>query len=316
MKIIFLGLGSIGKRHLNILKKLYTEIEIIAFRNSQNSEKISEVKDYYDLDNALSENPDIAFITNPTSLHIKSAIKCAQAGCHLFLEKPLSHNTENIEELIKIIDKNNLITLMGCNMRFNPVIKEIKRIIDDLEISKIYSYQINCGSYLPDWRPDRDYRKIYSAKKGLGGGVILDLIHEIDYAYWLFGKVTDIEAYTGHFSKLEINTEDVAEIILKNKENIVGNIHLDYLRVKAKRIIEVITEDYVIEGNLLNGELNVIHKDKNINKILKFNHDEMYEEQIKYFINCVKNNEKTFNGIKEGYEVLKIALKAKEKGYQ
>lgn len=314
MKILFVGLGSIGKRHLNILKKLYDDIDIIAFRSNKNSKYFSGVKNYYDLDNALSENPDIAFITNPTSLHIKSAIKCAQAGCHLFLEKPLSHNKENIEELISIIEKNNLITLMGCNMRFNPVIKEIKQIIDDLEEGKLYSYRINCGSYLPDWRPDRDYRKLYSAKKGLGGGVILDLIHEIDYAYWLFGKVTDIKAYTGHFSNLEINTEDVAEIILKNEENIIGNIHLDYFRIKAKRIIEVITEDFIIEGNLLNGELSIIHKDKNISKILKFDHGEMYEEQIKYFINCVKKDIKTFNGIKEGYEVLKIALKAKEKG--
>ncbi|TDP26388.1 Gfo/Idh/MocA family protein [Halanaerobium congolense] len=316
MKIIFVGLGSIGKRHLNILKKLYDDIDIIAFRSNKNSKNFSGVKNYYDLDKALAQSPDIAFITNPTSLHIKSAIKCAQVGCHLFLEKPLSNNTENIEELINIIEKNNLITLMGCNIRFNPVIKEIKQIISDLENRKLYSYRINCGSYLPDWRPDRDYRKIYSAKEGLGGGVILDLIHEIDYAYWLFGKATDIKAYTGHFSNLKINTEDVAEIILKNKENIIGNIHLDYFRVKAKRIIEIITEDYVIEGNLLNGELNILYKDKDINKVLNFKHEEMYEEQMKYFINCVKEGKKTFNGIKDGYEVLKIALKAKKEGYQ
>ena len=312
MKILIIGLGSIGKRHLNILKNMNKKINIIALRSDRNAKKIDGAKNYYNLQNALKEKPDIAFITTPTSLHIKYATKCAKAGCHLFIEKPLSHNQKDIKELINIVKKNNLITLMGCNMRFNPVIKKLKEKIYELDLKNIYSYRINCGSHLPDWRPNRDYKKTYSAKKEMGGGVILDLIHEIDYAYWLFGEIENLKSYSDHISNLKINTEDFAEIILKNKNNIIGNIHLNYYRLNAKRYIEIIAKDLLIEADLLNGKLNINYKNKNVTYDFDFKRNYMYEKQMKYFLNCIKKNKKTFNDIKEGYKILKIALKAKK----
>lgn len=316
MRVLFIGLGSIGKRHLEVLKNLENDVEIIAYRSNKNSEKVEGVRSYYSLDKALNKSPDIVFITNPTSLHIRYAKKCAEAGCNLFLEKPLSHNLNDCKHLINIVEEKELITLMGCNMRFNPVIKKIREIILNNEINNIYSYRIECGSYLPDWHLNEDYRESYSARKDLGGGVILDLIHEIDYAYWLFGEIESIQSYSGHISHLQINTEDVAEIILKNDTDVLGNIHLDYFRFNSKRNIEIISKNFIIEADLLNGELNIKYNDKNIRYEYDFDSNYMYEQQMKYFLKCVKNNEQTFNDIKDGYKVLKIALKARESRFK
>ena len=260
MKVLFVGLGSIGKRHLKILKEMEKDFNIIALRSNNKAKKIDGVKNYFNLEEALEEKPDIAFITNPTSLHIEYAVECAKAGCHLFIEKPLSHNLKGIKELINIVENNNLITLMGCNMRFNPVIRKLKEEIAKLKKDNIYSYKINCGSHLPDWRPGRDYKKTYSAKKEMGGGVLLDLIHEIDYSNWLFGEVNELKAYSDHLTDLEIETEDIAEILLKHEKYILGNIHLDYYRINATRTIEIIAQDLLIEADLIEGKLDINYK--------------------------------------------------------
>ena len=316
MKILFFGLGSIGKKHLKLINELNYEVEVLAFRSGTSNNTIENisVKEFYSLDKVFMENPEVAFITNPNHLHMEYAIKAAKNNCHLFIEKPLSNNLDRVDELINIVNKKGLITYIGCDLRFNPVIRKTKELLQKEVIGEIYSTRIECGSYLPNWRPNRDYRDIYSAKAKMGGGVILDLIHEIDYAYWLFGDIDNLKSYQRQISHLQIETEDIAEIILEFSNGIVGNIHLDYYRRTPKRTMEIIGEKGVIEADLINEKVKI--DILNNNKEFNFNTDTDYDykEQLKYFFNAIINDQNCFNDVIEGKEVLETALKAKQEG--
>ena len=311
MKILFFGLGSIGTRHANIIKKLYPNYQIFAYRankNQDNDSKLPYVTCFDNIDEAYFIKPDIVFVTSPTSLHIKSAIVAANNNCHLFIEKPLSNNKEGIEELISIVNNKNLITLMGCNMRFHPIILRIKEILEEPKFGRIFKFQVNCASYLPEWRPWQDYSKSYSAKKDLGGGVLLDLIHEIDYSQWLFGNFIEIIGRKAKISNLKIETEDFAELLIKTHKNIYGNIQLDYFSVKPERSVTVIFEKAVVKGDLIENSISIFYNNKETIENFNIDKNYTYEKQMEYFVECVKVKEKTFNDISEGYKVLKYIL--------
>lgn len=318
MKVLFYGLGSIGKRHAKIINELFPDVKIYALRsnkgvnNQLNIERY--INDIYDEKEAFLLKPDIVFITNPTSMHIKSGIAAGENKCHIFMEKPLSNNLENVEGLLNLVKRERLVTLMGCNMRFHPIILKIRELVQNQVLGKALSFSVTCGSYLPEWRPWQDYSKSYSASKELGGGVVLDLIHEIDYARYLFGDFKAFKSIIGKSSNLNIETEDYADIILKTDKGISGSIHLDYFRRQSKRQINVTFENGTLCADLINNNLSINGNIYSENIKYDIDRDYMYKEQIKYFIHCVKNKENTFNDINEGFEVLKLAMKIKENG--
>src|SRR3989338_3505858 len=193
-KIIVVGCGSIGSRHLKNLcslgvKKLIA-VDLDKERLKSLEKIIKDLKTYTNLDSALEKETYInaGFVCTPTSLHIPVATKLAKAKINLFIEKPLSHNLKGVDNLQKIVKRNKLITMMGMNYRFHPGLKLIKQIIDEGKIGKIYSIVAFGGHYLPDWHPKSDYRKEYAAQKKLGGGVLLTSIHGLDYLRWLAGE--------------------------------------------------------------------------------------------------------------------------------
>ena len=203
-KILVVGYGSIGKRHIeNLLSISNLEIIVCTKRNDvYKLKKYSKV--YHTIKQSLKEKPDLGFITNETSFHVPTAIKLANQGMDLFIEKPLSNSTKGISVLTKTVNKEKLITQMGCNMRFDPCIKKIKSLIQKKTVGKIISVQVENSYYLPDWHPYENYSKGYAARDDLGGGVVLTCIHELDYLYWFFGEIEEVFALTGKFSNLKI----------------------------------------------------------------------------------------------------------------
>jgi predicted dehydrogenase len=313
VKVLFVGLGSIGKRHLNNLLSLAQETEVLVYRHSK-VEEDSLFKQYTDYEEALQEFPDAVFICNPTYLHVEFAIKAAEKGCHLFIEKPLSHNLNGVNELIETVRKKNLIAFIGCNLRFHPGLKKVKNLIEMKYIGEIYSISVFAGQYLPDWRPHQDYRTTYSATEEKGGGVILDLIHEFDYLYWLLGDFNEVCAFSGKVSDLEINSEDIAEILLKTESDVIAHIHLDYLQRKYSRGCKIIGEkgtiiwDYstnvIREFNILDNEWKSYHIEFDLNK--------MYVEEMKHFLKCIKHNDRPLVSLEDGKRVLEVAAAAKK----
>ncbi|TDO77431.1 putative dehydrogenase [Flavobacterium chryseum] len=305
MKILIVGLGSIARKHIVALKALKTNAKIYALRSNSNAEIEEGIENIYSLDN-LDVLFDFAIISNPTHLHSKYIKKLASKDIPLFIEKPALHTLEKADELVELIRNRKIITYVACNLRFHPCLVFLKDKLDHHSF-KINEVNIYCGSYLPDWRPGKDFRKIYSSNAGMGGGVHLDLFHELDYTVWLFGMPNKSNSILRNVSSLEIDAIDYANYIFQY-DVFTTNIVLNYYRRKAKRTIELIFENETLNVDLINNCIT----DDNANVVFEapnFEVKETYIYQLKYFIDCLQLNQKPMNSLKESIEILKIVLK-------
>ena len=146
------------------------------------------------------------------------------------IEKPLSHALEGIAELKEARDRRKLVALVGCNMKVHLALRAVKRALDDTAVGRVRAVEAHCGSYLPDWRPHRDYRASYNSRETQGGGVDLDMIHELDYLYWFFGEARAVTAFVDHRSPLDLDCEDVADILLRFECGLVAPVDVDYVQ--------------------------------------------------------------------------------------
>lgn len=309
-KIIFFGLGSIGRRHLEIIKENY-EYDIYAYRTTS-SDSIADVKNLYNLNDAFNINPDIAFITNPSSLHIETALLCLKAGIkNLFIEKPLSNNLEDLDRLVNLAEKKDAIIYIGYLMRHNPVLKRLKDLITD-KLEEIFYVETICKSYLPDWRPGKDYRKVYSASKEMGGGVILDISHEFDYNQYLFGPIKSIKGHYGKISNLEINSEDYCEVTLYFNRYIIGRIHLDYFSYFPERHVKIICPNTEIKADLIKNEIKIFYRTEKRCEKFDFNLNDVYHSQMNYFLEGIENQSKKINNLEEVKELTEKLIEFKE----
>lgn len=304
MKILIIGLGSIAKKHIEAFKLLDLELELFALRSSKNTHSFEGVKNIYSY-TELDTQPDIIIISNPTNNHHQTILDVLHYKCPLFIEKPVLSKLVYAQELLDKIEDIGSLNYVACNMRFHPAIEFIKKYLDS-NTPRINEVNIYCGSYLPDWRPGKEYKNVYSSKRELGGGVHLDLIHELDYCTWIFGFPLRKNGHFRSVSSLGIDSIDSANYWLEYPTFNV-NITLNYYRRDPKRIFEIITNNETIIVDLLKNKvtssiLGDLYQDQ------KFQISETYLTQLKYFLNQVKLGDKTMNDIKNGVEVLKLAL--------
>jgi len=307
MKIIFFGLGSIGQRHCRLLQKHF-EHELFALRthegSAQSVEGVQEVSDESEIDEI---KPDVAFITNPTFLHIPTALSCAERGMHLFIEKPLSHTEESVDELVQLCEKDKLSCYTAYCLRFHPVIEKMQSL---LEGKQVYHFRVVCSSYLPQWRPNQNAKDNYSAKSSMGGGVVLDLSHEIDYVRYLFGKVQNVQSRSGRIADLTVDSEEYADILLEFESGVCGNLHLNFLSLHTERTIHVDFKDGYLTGDLINHSLKYVYKNASEDLLLEITDDELFLKQLNYFFDHLSNGQ-SMNNLKESKEILKTICEAK-----
>ena len=320
MKALVIGYGSIGKRHVENLVS-YKNYDVIIVTKQKDIPKMRRVKIFDNLDDAINEKPKIALITNETRFHIQVATKLAKNEINLFIEKPLSDSLKGITTLQKIIKKKKLVTMVGCNFRFFPPIMNIKKIISRNEIGRIISVQVENGSYLPDWHPYEDYSKGYAARKKLGGGVILTQIHELDYLRWFFGLVSEVRSFSGKFSDLDIDVDDTSASILKFKNNVICELHLDFFQRPQFKRCKIRGTKGIIEWDSDSNNVRVFNSrikkwkkvniKNNYNLKSKTNINRMYKDELKHFLKCVESKRKTINTFRDAVNTLKIALAMK-----
>lgn len=288
-----------GQRHLHLARRFLPDSEIkILTRNKKN--KLSEFADgqFTCLEDALKFSPELAVIASPASVHLDSAIPLAKLGAHLLIEKPISISTHRVAELIEIVRKNSKIMLVGYNLRFSPSLKHFRQFIQSGLLGKIYSIRAEVGQYLPSWRPEVDYRNSVSAKKELGGGVLLELSHELDYLRWIFGDVLSVYASLTRQSALEIDVEDTAEMIINFSPReggppIVCSLHLDFARQDSMRMCTVTGEKGTLRWNALAGSVDHFAKDTHEWKTVFQDvpaRDATYVSQWQHLLECIDSN--------------------------
>lgn len=310
MKIAIIGLGSIGQRHLANLKTLNLN-NIITIDNHP-----PKKADYLDLKKALRNEKNIkaAFICSPTYLHIPQATFCAQQKINLFIEKPLSHNLRGLRNLIALVKKYKLITMMGFNYRFYPGIMAIKNLLDKNAIGKVYLVRLYGGHYLPNWHLNEDYRRHYAAQKKMGGGVILTSVsHDFDYLRFLFGEITILHSWSGKLSHLDIDVEDTTSILMAAKKNIHITLSANFIERIKKHQIEIVGSLGQIEWHHDKNRVRYYTVKSGWQEIkYQFQTNDMYLAEIKYFLHCLKNDKQPKPNIYDGLEVLELSLRTKK----
>ena len=329
--VLVIGYGSIGRRHVfNLLNHTNFKIIIFSQRTSiirNDFKKISKqmLVNRLEISNSLEKSlllhPKIAFISNETSKHISVGIKLARKGIDIFIEKPLSNSSNDIKQFEKIIINKKLISMVGCNFRFFPPFKEIKKLLNKKITGKIYSIQLENSSYLPDWHPYENYEKSYAAKKNLGGGVTLTQIHELDYLCWFFGLPIEVTTIMDKISSLKINVDDISESILKFANSSIAKIHLDFIQKPSYKSCKIIGSKGIISWNSDENEIKFFnskkqkwnkHKILNNYKLSSKKINQMYVDELIYFLNCVKKRNQPMNNISEARAILNVALSMKK----
>lgn len=303
MKILIIGLGSIAKKHITALKEIYSDVEIYALRSNRNAGEVESVINLYDI-KECDQTFDFAIISNPTSLHANAIKSTIGLNIPLFIEKPVFESLV-YDELLNEIEDRHTLTYVACNLRFLESMHYLHDYVENNPQKRINEVNVYCGSYLPNWRPGIDYRKCYSAIPELGGGVHIDLIHDIDYVYWIFGKPISHRGICRHVSSLGIEAIDYANYQLFYP-GFTASIILNYYRTDYKRTLEVIFEDdtWVVnlkENKILDAKGNVIFKGNN-------SIADTYKTQLEYFINAISKRENPENNVNSAYDILKICL--------
>lgn len=304
MNVLIIGLGSIARKHIAALQSFKVDYKIYALRSSLNATLEEGVENIYDLDDSTVVF-EFVIISNPTHLHYEYIVKLTHKGIPLFIEKPAINSLENADKLIQLIEKIKIVTYVACNLRFHPCIVFLKNKIDT-ERLRINEVNVYCGSYLPDWRPRKDFRTIYSANASMGGGVHLDLFHELDYTTWLFGLANKTSSIIRNVSSLNIDAIDYANYSFQYPA-FATNIILNYYRRKPKRQIEIVLDEDTWTVDLIKNEIKN-DAGEYLFEAVDFNVNDTYSLQLNYFIDCLKNQQVPMNSLKESVEILKICL--------
>jgi len=320
MKFLIAGFGSAGRRHLRNLLAL-GEQDILLYRSGHSTLPLEELESYpvfTNLHQALEEKPDAVIVANITSAHLDVAIPAARQGCHILMEKPISHSLERLDDLQSAINESGSKVLVGYQFRFHPCFKQIRRWLEEGTIGRPLSARAHYGDYMPGWHPWEDYRTTYSAVPGMGGGAVLTLCHPIDYLRWFLGEVENVYAFTGNIANLDIHSEDVAEILLQFGNGAVGSIHLDYYQRPPSYRFEIIGTDGTVKWDHADNFARLFRAKTGCWEMISapsgFERNDLFKDEIRHFINMIKWNEEPNIPLEDGIQVLKIALAALESG--
>lgn len=315
-RLAIIGLGSIGRRHLRLVSEIRSDIEVILVRSgygtASKEEKMAS-KIVFSIKDAIELDIQAAIISSPATLHLQQSLELAKSGVHLLIEKPLSHTADGLDELLKVVNDNNIIAMVGYVLRYDAGARKFKDWLSNKAIGKILHARIECGSYLPDWRPDQDYRKTVSALPELGGGVLLELSHEIDYLHWFFGKSIDIQAQIINSRVLDINVEDQADLLVTSEHGYSISVHIDFYRRHVKRECTIITTKGELTWNAVRKKVTwKAINEKELNYEYNNVRDDIYHMQLKKFFKCIENNSKPEVTIEDGINVVRMIDAARD----
>jgi predicted dehydrogenase len=321
-RILIVGSGSIGQRHLQLARHLLPT-SIIKVLRHRGGEVVPQQADgcLSTLDEAVSFHPDIAVIAGPSTTHAAMALPLANAGTHLLVEKPLDANPEAIPALLETCAQRGVVLLTGYNLRFLPSLQSFRQYVHDERAGRILSVRCEVGQYLPDWRPGSDYRKGVSASRALGGGVLLELSHEIDYLRWVFGEVAWAKATLSRQSRLDIDVEDTAHLTLGFKTSpggdphqLIATVNLDFIRRDTTRTCLALGELGTLRWNALTGVVDcymAASREWQVLSALPSAGNDSYLAEWNHFLACVRGEARPLTTGADGLQTLRVVAAAR-----
>jgi glutamate-1-semialdehyde 2,1-aminomutase/spore coat polysaccharide biosynthesis protein SpsF len=317
-RALVVGCGSIGRRHAKNLNSLglrqlaFCDTNVEALQQCSKDVKGELFSNYSEA--LLTFKPDLVLICTPPVYHVEEALAALRARSHVFIEKPLSHESSGIQVLIAEARRRDRNVQVGYNMRFHPGLKILKELIDLGKIGRVLWLNVEAGQYLPDWRPWQNYRESYSARRELGGGIILDGSHEVDYICWLLGRPTEVSCRAEHLSSLELDVEDSAWIYLSFPERRRAELHLDFVQRTYTRTCKVVGETGTALWDFSSQEVRWFSVDEPGWKSIpyQFEVNDMYVTEMTHFLNSLGSGTGPVVDLEQGRDVIRVVEAAKK----
>ncbi len=315
------GAGSIGRRHLGNLRKLGFSRVAACDPDPARLEYVAsefQAQCFPSFEQGLEAfRPEIVFVCTPPVLHVPQALLALRSGAHVFIEKPLSDRVDGIADLEEESSRRETIVQVGYNLRFNPGIQTLKRMLEEGIPGRILWARAEVGQYLPDWRPWQDYRQSYTARRELGGGIILDASHEIDYMLWLLGTPRELVCMAGKVGELDVNVEDCATILMRFDSGAQADIHMDFVQRSASRSCVLAGECATLEWYYARNEVSIIRPGRET-EILKYDFEanQMYVAELHDFLSCIHERRNSSRSLSDSKLVLQVALAALDSSAQ
>lgn len=320
-RLLIAGLGSIGQLHRSVVRALRPKCELVLLRREGllGFEPQGQGREYvvHRLEAALELGVDAAIIATPAHLHVDAAQRLADAGVPFLVEKPLAATLAGVDKLVETVVTRGLPAMVGYNLRFHPVVEAVRAALQQGSIGRPMVLRVAVGQYLPDWRPGRDYRATVTARQEAGGGVLLELSHELDYACWLLGRGELAGALTGKLSGLEIDVEDTAEILLRFPNGAFGSVHLDCTQRCPSREGWLTGSEGTLRWDFLQGKVELYEAASGrwtpIREANPAARDVTYTAQLRHFFECVEAGSEVRTPLSDGRAVLELALRARDR---
>ncbi|MGF1802119.1 Gfo/Idh/MocA family oxidoreductase [Vibrio gigantis] len=293
--VAVIGLGNIATRHRRNLKLLFPQCRLLAMSASGRvpADPVSDCDQVVsDVDEIIRSSAELVIVASPAPCHAEHTIPLLEAGIPTLIEKPVTTCVEEAKCLEAIVEKTQTPVTVGYCLRYLPSSLEVKALLDKGSIGELYNAYIEIGQYLPDWRPSKDYRSSVSANAELGGGALLELSHELDYAQWLLGDLTLQHAYLRSSDELSLEVEDLADIVTTTKSGALVNIHLDFLQRQAYRRCRFVGSKGTVEWDLIKNEVKQTNHtgESTVYSDPAWDKNKMYLNMLQDFINMTKDN--------------------------
>jgi len=313
MRALVIGFGSIAQRHIASLRSLGVA-DITVFRPRVPTEGVPQnIRFMVDLDAALRLKPDVAVVASPSATHVESLVPLLEVAIPCYVEKPPVTTMADVTRIRRLMLAKQPLTLTGCNLRFLPSLLRMREAVRSGMIGKPVRACLQAGQWLPDWRPWKDYRTVYSAKQSSGGGVILDLIHEVDAARWFFGDFDQVRCIHGKLSSLEIDADDAACLVLGKREGPLVSIGLDYVARQRIRRYDVVGDQGTMTWDLAEHRLTLTTAQGTETLVSggrDFNVAETYRAAMAEFLASVRSGTPTSQDLLDGLASTELALRA------
>jgi predicted dehydrogenase len=315
--ILIAGFGSAGRRHFRNLRRLGCR-DFVFLRSGLgilDDHEISEFPSTHRLEEALSYQPKAVIIATPSALHLEVALPAAEAGCDLYIEKPLGHDMKNVDRLRAAVHERRLVAMLGCQFRFHPLFIELQCLVDDGQLGRVVGAMAAWGEYLPSWHPGEDHRNSYSARHDLGGGAILTLIHPLDYLYRLFGEWRRIQAMVARVPSLGTPAgEDWGDMSIEFTNGVLGYIHVDYLQRPPVHRLSVVGDAGRVTCDYHAGVMKWWPAEGAaiVRRVpVAFERNTMFLDAMEHFLDCIRDRTEPRVPLADGAAALKMALEAR-----
>lgn len=315
-RYLIVGLGSIGRRHLRNLLELRPGCRVAVLRSGLPGSAVSPIGDGViecrTWDEALAFAPRAAIVAGPATTHIASARRLVAVGVPVLVEKPLADELSGVGDLVELAERMGVPAAVGYNLRLRPSLIQVRALVAKGAIGTVAAARAEVGQYLPDWRPGARYQDGVSARRDLGGGPLLELSHEFDYLYWMFGCPETVTARGGRYGSLEIDVEDVVEVTLEfsGRGRMLANVHLDFLQRAPDRRCRFIGSEGTLIWDAVADTIDIFRAGTGRWERITFppaEGDETYLDQLRQFLAAAEGGTLTLPTLAEGCDVLAIA---------